>query len=160
MTRQTTMRLHQDDNVLVALEPLAASTTHHAITTTERIPRGHKLATTTLAPGDAIRKFGQIIGFAATPIAPGAWVHEHNVTLHEFDRAYHVERQPTQTKLAPASFMGFHRANNRVGTRNYLAILSTVNCAATVARHIVRQAEKTGLLDAFPNIDGIVALTH
>ncbi len=169
MTRPATMRLHPDDNVLVALEPLPphTPTTEH-ITTTERIPRGHKLATTALAPGDAIRKFGQIIGFAGHPIAPGAWVHEHNVTIHEFDRTYRVEPQPTPQPMPIATFQGYRRAggangtraNGSVGTRNYLAILSTVNCAATVARHIVRQAETSGLLDAYPNIDGIVPLTH
>jgi altronate hydrolase len=160
MTRSATMRLHDDDNVLVALEPLASGSIADGITTVERIPRGHKLATVPIAPGESIRKFGQIIGFAGTAIAPGAWVHEHNVMLHEFDRAYQVESQPAPPALPSASFQGFRRANGAAGTRNYIAILSSVNCAATVARQIVRQAEKTGLLDKFPNIDGIVPLTH
>ncbi|HQT85595.1 MAG: galactonate dehydratase [Acidiphilium sp. 37-64-53] len=160
MTRPATMRLHHDDNVLVALEPLASGSIAAGITAAERIPRGHKMASTAIAPGAPIHKFGQIIGFAGQAIAPGAWVHEHNVTLHEFDRDYQVESQPTAVVEPAASFQGFRRANGRAGTRNYIAILSSVNCAATVARQIVRQAEKTGLLDAYPNIDGIVPLTH
>ena len=160
MTRPATMRLHHDDNVLVALEPLASGSIAAGITAAERIPRGHKMASTAIAPGAPIHKFGQIIGFAGHAIAPGAWVHEHNVTLHEFDRDYQVESQPTAVVEPAASFQGFRRANGRAGTRNYIAILSSVNCAATVARQIVRQAEKTGLLDAYPNIDGIVPLTH
>lgn len=161
MTGARTMRLHAEDTVMVALEPLAPETeTSEGVTTKERIPRGHKFATRAIAQGEPIRKFGQIIGFAATAIAPGAWVHEHNVALHEFERDYTIDRQPAVTPENPVQFQGFRRANGRAGTRNYIAILSSVNCAATVARQIVRQAEKTGLLDAFPNIDGIVPLTH
>lgn len=160
MTPRLTLRLHPDDNVLVALATLAPGTALDGFATAARIPRGHKVAARAIGAGEPIRKFGQIIGFAAGPIAPGEWVHEHNVSLHEFERDYTVDEQPPIAPETPAIFQGFRRANGRTGTRNYLAILSSVNCAATVARQIVRQAERGGLLDEFPNIDGIVPLTH
>ncbi|HET9148513.1 MAG TPA: altronate dehydratase family protein [Acetobacteraceae bacterium] len=161
MTSMPFVRLNESDNVLVALEPIAASTALGAgLTASQRIPRGHKIATEAIGPGGAVRKFGQIIGFASKPIARGEWVHEHNVALHEFERDYTIEAQPARAPEPAAHFQGFRRANGRVGTRNYIAILSSVNCAATVARQIVRQAERGGLLDDYPNIDGIVPLTH
>ena len=111
-----------------------------------------------------IRKFGQIIGFASRPIAPGEWVHEHNCVVKEFARDYHfgedarpetiaaVEHQPT--------FQGFRRPNGKVGTRNYLAILTSVNCSATTARLIAREVERSGMLADYPNVDGVIALVH
>ena len=161
MTLMTTVRLHDKDNVLVALDSIPAEAPlAEGVIAKQRIPRGHKAAAEAIAPGEPIRKFGQIIGFASQPVAPGEWVHEHNVALHEFARDYTVEPQAAPALEPPATFQGFRRANGRFGTRNYVAILSSVNCAATVARQVVRQAERVGLLDDYPNIDGIVPLTH
>jgi altronate hydrolase len=156
------MQLHEDDNVLVALESLTPATRLPAgLTVPARVPRGHKIAARPIAEGEPVRKFGQIIGFAAKPIAPGEWIHEHNLALHEFDRDYTIDpAAPPAPAEAPAHFQGFRRANGAAGTRNYIGILSSVNCAATVARQIVRQAERSGLLDDYPNVDGIVPLTH
>ena len=162
MPSPSIMKLQDNDDVVVALEQLAPNTqVTETVTTTARIPRGHKIALRAIPKGEAVRKYGQIIGFAKEAIAAGDWVHEQNLDMHEFDRDYTVGKvAPVQPVNDPATFKGYVRANGQVGTRNYVAILSSVNCAATVARQIALQAEKRGLLDDFPNIDGIVALTH
>ncbi len=122
------------------------------------------MASTPISSDAPVRKFGQIIGFASRPIAPGEWVHEHNCAVKEFARDYHfgedarpelilaLEDQPT--------FQGFRRPNGKIGTRNYLAILTSVNCSATTARLIAREVERSGMLADFPNVDGVIALVH
>jgi altronate hydrolase len=130
----------------------------------ERVPRGHKIATAEIPLGDAVLKFGQIIGFASKPIAAGEWVHEHNVAVHEFSRDYHFSEGAKQEKVLPvveqATFEGYRRANGKAGTRNYLAILTSVNCSATVARLIAKEVERSGLLADYPTVDGVIALVH
>ena len=100
-------------------------------TATARVPKGHKLATTKIEEGAPILKFGQIIGFAAKPIAPGEWVHEHNVVMHDFARDYQFSEGARPEIILPpsqqATFQGYRRANGKAGTRNYLAILTSVN---------------------------------
>jgi altronate hydrolase len=122
------------------------------------------MATRPVARGEPITKFGQIIGFASQDIAPGQWVHEHNVELREFARDYQFAEGARQEPLLPvdqcATFEGYRRANGRVGTRNYLAILTSVNCSASVARFITKEIERSGLLEQFPNVDGVIALVH
>src|ERR1700719_5294510 len=83
-----TIRLHADDNVVVAVDQLLGGAAVQGVVATERVPRGHKMASAAIAQGEPVRKFGQIIGFAAKPIAPGEWVHEHNVEMHDFARDY------------------------------------------------------------------------
>ena len=88
-------------------------------------------------------------------------MHEHNIGFHAVDRDYEFEvdaRDPAP--LTGATFQGFRRANGRVGTRNYLGILTSVNCSATVARLIAREVEKSGLLDDYPEVDGVIPLVH
>lgn len=158
------VRLSEQDNVAVACVALPASTTVSAfgVVTTASIPVGHKVALAPIVRGDAIRKYGQIIGFASSDILAGDHVHVHNVTLHDFDRDYAVGQdvKPTQYVEKPATFQGYKRPNGKVGTRNYLGILTTVNCSATVARQVAAQVERSGMLANYPNIDGVVALTH
>ncbi len=159
-----TLRLHPADNVLVALDRLAPGTVVGAVTTTTQVPRGHKFANVALAEGEPVRKLGQIIGFATAAIAPGEWVHDHNVTLHDFARDYHYSEDAQPLDVLPveqrATFEGFRRANGKVGTRNYIGILTSVNCSATTARLIAKAAERSGLLDDYPTIDGIIPLVH
>ena len=159
------LRLDAADNVVVAIADLPAGTQVDGAATLRRIPRGHKVATRPIATGEPIRKFGQIIGFASQPIAPGDWVHEHNVTMGEFDRDYAFAaeaREPEGLRPGetPAFFDGFRRADGRVGTRNYIGILSSVNCSATVVDFIAAEVERLGLLADYPDIDGVVALPH
>ncbi|MGA7199314.1 MAG: altronate dehydratase family protein [Roseiarcus sp.] len=165
MTTPRALRLNALDNVIIAVDEIPAGAQPEAgVIARERIPKGHKMAVASVDAGAAVRKFGQIIGFASRPIAPGEWVHEHNCAVREFSRDYHfgedarpetiaaVENQPT--------FLGFRRKNGKVGTRNYLAILTSVNCSATTARIIAREVERSGLLADYPNVDGVIPLVH
>ena len=162
-----TLLLNPGDNVAVALSNLDAGTmTAQSIMTTKRVPKGHKFATRLIASGQPVVKFGQIIGFAKTDIAPGDWVHEHNCGIGEdhgaFKRDYDFSEGVVPVDFLPpdeqATFQGFRRANGKVGTRNYVGILTSVNCSTTVAGFIAKEIERSGILDDYPNIDGIVAL--
>ena len=159
-----TLRLGAQDNVAVALDSLAEGAHVSGVTITARVPRGHKFALVPIPDGAPILKFGQIIGFAAGNIAPGAHVHVHNVVLHDFARDYAFSADAREEVLLPeaerAHFMGFRRSNARTGTRNYLGILTSVNCSASVARFAARELERSGALDAFPGIDGVVPIVH
>ena len=137
------------------------------VTATQRIPAGHKVAVAPIPVGAPVRRYGQIIGFASAPIAPGQHVHVHNLEMGDFakDYAYGVDAQPTAYADAPATFQGIRRPDGRVATRNYIGILTSVNCSAHVAGLVAdmfRRNPLTGddpLVD-FPNVDGVVALTH
>ena len=113
---------------------------------------------------EPIRKFGQIIGFASRPIAPGEWVHEHNCAMKDFARDHRFGEDARPTAIEPIdrqpTFLGFRRDNGKVGTRNYLAILTSVNCSATSARLIAREVERSGMLADYPNVDGVIPLVH
>lgn len=164
-TLSPTIRLHPDDNVIVARETIAAETeiddSSGRFATREKIDRGHKVATVAIAEGEPIRKFGQIIGFASESITRGDWVHVHNVIRgpvemqYEFSTELHLAPKPAEFR----TFEGYRRANGKVGTRNYLGIISTVNCSATASKYAARELQQT-ILDEYENIDGIVALVH
>ncbi|WP_323845746.1 altronate dehydratase family protein [Microbulbifer magnicolonia] len=128
------------------------------------VPAMHKVAVRPIARGDAVLKYGQIIGFASSDIAAGEHVHEHNMEVgaHRPDYAY-CSQVPAIDYIDPAAracFQGYRRASGRAGTRNYLAIVSTVNCSVTVARAIAAHFNNSGMLRDFPNVDGVVALGH
>lgn len=159
------LRLAEDDNIAVAVRVIEPGTAlGGAMTAGERIPFGHKMALVPIAAGEPVRKFGQVIGFARTAIAPGNWVHEHNLAMAEFERDYRFCTEARPVNVLPtaeqATFEGFRRATGRIGTRNYIGILTSVNCSATVARFIAEEARARGLLDQYPQIDGVVAFTH
>jgi len=158
------IRLHADDNVVVAVDQVAAGSLAQGIAATERVPRGHKMASVPIATGDPVRKFGQIIGFASKSIAQGEWVHEHNVEMHEFARDYRFAEAAPKVDILPedrrATFEGFRRKDGKVGTRNYIGILTSVNCSATVARFMAEEVEHSGILADYPMIDGVIALVH
>lgn len=166
MDATASIRLSPKDNVAVVLRDIAKGQTVApvSITAREPIPRGHKLAVEPIEPGAAVVKYGQIIGFAAEHIAPGAHVHVHNVSMADFERDYAFGADATETAFVPeaarATFEGYVREDGRVGTRNYIGIVTSVNCSATVARHIAREVEKRGILDDYPNVDGIVPIVH
>jgi len=159
------LRLSDEDNIAVAVRALQPGTLLvGGVQTESRIPFGHKVALEPIAPGEAIRKFGQIIGFAKGPIRPGEWVHEHNVEMGDFERDYRFCEEARPVNILPpeeqATFQGYRRANGRVGTRNYIGILTSVNCSASVARFIAEAANRSGMLENHPDIDGVVAFTH
>jgi altronate hydrolase len=160
-----TVRLHPNDNVVTAridLLPNTAIAGEH-VACAARIPAGHKIATRPIEAGTPIVKYNQIIGFASADIAPGEHVHVHNVEMRDFDRDYAFGADVRATDYVPeserASFDGFLRANGKAGTRNFIGVLSTVNCSATVCHHVAETFPRNELA-AYPNVDGIVALTH
>jgi altronate hydrolase len=148
---------------VVALKPLAAGQSLNGLrlTAASDIPAGHKLAIQPIAPGQPVRKFNQIIGFATQPIAIGELVHSHNLVTGDFERDYAIgsDSHPTELLANPATFQGIVRPNGRVATRNYVGILTTVNCSATVARRIAAHFTPE-VLSAYPNVDGVVTITH
>jgi altronate hydrolase len=157
------IRLHPNDDVVIARGQLVGGTTliDEKVTIAGLVPPGHKVATRAIAKGQPVKRYNQIIGFASRDIAPGEHVHLHNLVMGTFDRdyAFGVDAKPTEFVTAPATFMGIVRDDGRVATRNYIGILSTVNCSATVSRGIAEHFRGAALA-AFPNVDGVVALTH
>lgn len=164
MTSPRVIRLSPDDNVVVAVDQIAQGASAAGVTASERVPRGHKMAVAPIAKDQPVKKFGQIIGFASRPIAPGEWVHEHNVTLHDFTRDYRFAEAARNDEVLPpemrATFEGYVRANGKVGTRNYIGILTSVNCSASAAKFIAEEVNRSGMLKDYPGIDGAVAFVH
>lgn len=158
--------LHPGDDVAVLGTDTPAGTAVMAagvtVVTRTAIPSGHKVALRAIAAGEPVRKYGEPIGVASVAIAPGDHVHVDNLDYRPVDRADVIPaaRPAPPRPVADRTFMGFRRANGKVGTRNYIGLLTTVNCSASVARFIAAQIEKSGVLDDHPTIDGIVALTH
>jgi altronate hydrolase len=157
-----TIRLHAEDDVVIArLEiPTGTLLTKESVRALVTIPAGHKIAVRAVAQGKPVRRYNQIIGFATRDIAAGDHVHVHNIAMGDFQRDYAFASLAKKTDFvdSPATFMGIVRADGRVATRNYIGILTSVNCSATVARMIARHFENR--LDDYPNVDGVVALTH
>ncbi len=162
-----TIRLHPDDDVVIARTQLVGGTRllDEKVTVAGLVPPGHKVATRAILTGEPVRRYNQIIGFASRDIQPGEHVHLNNLAMGNFDRdyAFGADAKPTQYVQEPATFMGIERRggvnDGKVATRNYIGILSTVNCSATVARGIADTFAREGLA-GFPNVDGVVALTH
>ncbi|SDY89301.1 altronate hydrolase [Jannaschia faecimaris] len=155
-----TIRLSQLDNVVTATRALEAGATVEDVATATLIPSGHKIATRAIPTGEPIRKYGQIIGYASVDIAPGDHVHTQNCDFAATDVDY--EFGTDLHPVPPATgdtFMGYRRDNGTVGTRNYIAIVTSVNCSATAARRI---ADAFGPEDlaAYPNVDGVCAFVH
>jgi len=165
------LRLNPADDVVIARRQLVAGTrvVSENVTVIGLVPPGHKLATRAIAAGQPVRRYNQIIGFATRDIRPGEHVHLHNLGIGAehgaFDRdyAFCADVRPTAMAPDPATFMGIVRPDGRVATRNYIAVLSSVNCSATVSRAIADQFRRDIFPDAlagYPNVDGVIALTH
>jgi altronate hydrolase len=101
MTAPRIIRLSADDNVIVAVDPIMPGAGVAGLIARERVPRGHKMAVAAIGANEPVRKYGQIIGFASRPIAPGEWVHEHNVTLHAFAREYRFSEAAKNDEVLP-----------------------------------------------------------
>lgn len=161
----SSIRLHPRDNVIVAIRALSSGEVvpdqGEALTARVAIPSGHKLAAQPIRTGEPIRKFGQVIGYATSDIFPGDWVHVHNVDRGSVDLDYCLCEDVPVTEFLPEveTFQGFRRRDGRAATRNYVAILSTVNCSATSAR-MVADRIRPELLERYPHVDGVIALTH
>ena len=161
MSSPSILRLHPDDDVAVAVRPLSAGETVEGITATTDVPAGHKIALKPVAFGGQVRKYGQVIGAATAAIAPGDWVHTQNLGIGDISARADTGVVAGVEALAnePRTFDGYLRSDGRVGTRNYLAVVTSVNCSAMVARRIAREVEAR-LGDSHPTIDGVVAITH
>jgi altronate hydrolase len=160
------VRLAPADNVAIATRHLPAGGSFtldgQTITLSGRVGLGHKIALRPIKKGEAIHKYGQIIGFASENIAPGDHVHVHNVAADEFERDYAFCRDcpPRPVAAEQRTWMGYDRGDGRYGTRNYVALISTVNCSASTSKYVSERFRAADLLRQFPNVDGVVAITH
>jgi altronate hydrolase len=165
ITSSPLIRLHAKDNILIARAPIALGQElpEFGLRVRAQVPAGHKIAARAIREGEPVVKYDTVIGFAARDLEAGEHVHTHNLRFEEFDRDPEFCADVRPVALLPeseqATFQGIVRPGGRVGTRNYIGILSSVNCSATVSRKIAewftpeRQAE-------YPNVDGVVAFTH
>jgi altronate hydrolase len=168
---QVAVHLRPEDNIAVAARNLEAGLqvdcNGSRFSLSKRVGLGHKVALKPIAKGQAVYKYGQIIGFASQDISPGDLVHVHNVAAEAFERDYAFCRDcpPPPAPAEPRYFMGYDRGPERpehfrYGTRNYIAIISTVNCSASTSKYISERVRASGMLKDFPNVDGVVAITH
>jgi altronate hydrolase len=168
MAAPVTIRLNPIDEVVIARLDLLPGTMidGEGVRAAGRVPAGHKVATRAVAAGAPVRRYGQIIGFATSDIQPGEHVHTHNLAVREFarDYAFGADVRPVEPASPQATFQGIVRSDGRVATRNFLGVLTSVNCSATVAKYVADHFRTgpmgRGLLADFPNVDGVVALVH
>ncbi|GAB4042780.1 MAG: galactarate dehydratase [Rubrivivax sp.] len=166
MVSPVLVRMHAGDNVAIVGNEggLPAGTVlPGGVVLKERVPQAHKVALADLAAGDPVRRYGAVIGHALAPIAAGQWVHEQRLRLPPA-RALHGLPMATAPRPAPAplegfSFQGYRNADGSVGTRNLLAISTTVQCVAGVL-DVALERIRRDLLPRFPNVDGVVGLEH
>ncbi|SDI35843.1 UxaA family hydrolase [Propionivibrio dicarboxylicus] len=167
MSKSSVIRLHANDDVLIATQQLVPGNSvadengADSVTVRDLIPNGHKMAAHDLKAGAPVRRYNQVIGFAKSDIQAGQHIHSHNLGMGDFERDYGIgEGVNALPKVEhPATFRGYKRPNGKVGTRNYIAVISSVNCSATVTRAIARHFTPE-ILAAFPNVDGVIALPH
>lgn len=155
------IRLHNDDNVAIALVPLSSGRKVLDVVTTSMIGAGHKIALCDVAVGHAIRRYGQIIGFATQHIRAGDHVHSHNLSVAsmELDYAVASDIRPITSAPEQRTFNGYMRSNGSAGTRNTVAVIATVNCASHTVRKIVERAKRE-LWPSYPNVTDIIVLSH
>jgi altronate hydrolase len=157
--------LHPEDNVCVTVRPLLGGTeiavAGHRLRLSAPVPAGHKIAVRPIPAGAGVLKYGQMIGHTTQDVAPGDWVHTHNVRLGDLALDYAPASQiPAPPEpICGRTFQGYRRADGKAGTRNYLAVISTVNCSATVARCVARRFD-AAVLRNFPHVDGVLAFRH
>ncbi len=159
------VRLHPNDNILIAkigVEPGTTVTLGDAMfATQDRIDLGHKMAVRPIPAGDPVRKFGQLIGYATEDIAAGDWIHSHNLSVGELnlDYAFSTDVPADPEPITDRTFLGYRRKDGRAATRNYVGIVSTVNCSATTSKYAARRVTDQILAD-YPHVDGVIPLVH
>lgn len=157
--------LHREDNICVAARQLEDGSQIVAddrkITVNGPVQLGHKIAVVRIPRGQRVVKYGQAIGVATEDIGPGDWVHTHNLSNEDLELDYAPATQipPPPVPITDRSFLGYRRANGKAGTRNYIAVISTVNCSASVCKFVAQRFDRTLLRD-HPNVDGVIALKH
>ncbi len=158
------LKLHPNDNVLIALVDLnlGAVFKDMGLVLNGDVPRGHKIALKDIAAGEQVIRYGSVIGQATKNIQVGDHVHSQNLGMA--DHSQHVTVGSHAVDMVnldqERTFNGYWRRSGKVGTRNYIGILTSVNCSGSVANFIAEAGLKTGMLDDFPNIDGIVPIVH
>ncbi len=163
---QVAVHLRPEDNIAVASRtlPVGAQLQYDGQTLSVNRPigMGHKVALRAIRKGEPVYKYGQIIGFAGQDIAAGDHVHVHNVAADAFERDYAFCRDcpPPPAPAEPRFFQGYDRGDGRFGTRNTIAVISTVNCSASTSKYISEKVRARGLLRSYPTVDGVVAITH
>jgi altronate hydrolase/galactarate dehydratase len=164
LSTSATIRLHPSDNVVIALADLAAGTVlpELGLPLAAPVPRGHKIAVAPIPAGDNVIRYGQIIGAATQPIPAGDHVHSHNLGMgaHDTDYAFGTDLRPLPPVTGARHFLGYRRPDGQVGTRNYLGVLTSVNCSGSVARFIAEACEREPWLRDNPAIDGVVPIVH
>lgn len=158
-------KLHPNDNVAIARNAIAKGTVlaeFANLVVTADVPAAHKVALAPVALGEPVLRYGQIIGFTTQPVWPGEHVHTHNLAMGSFKRdyAFGEDARVPAPPATPATFKGFVRADGRVATRNYIGVVSTVNCSATVTKLVVEHFSKSDALKDYPFVDGVVPITH
>ncbi len=163
MEKPQAVRIHPDDNVAVAVGPLHEGTEVTVdgarVVLAEDIPAGHKLALVPLAAGEAVVKYGFVVGEATAPVAAGTWVHSHNLRTRlsgTLDYRYQPVQRSGASSIDIPTFQGYRRANGRVGTRNEVWIVNTVGCVNTAAERIARVASERFA----GRVDGVHAFSH
>jgi len=166
MSTPQILNLHDNDNIAVALRQIESGETlaPSNLVAKDKVPSGHKISLRSISSGQEITKYGRVIGVATQDIPQGAHVHVHNVAMTSFHRDEEYGRNARATEILPvserATFNGYRRANGAVGTRNYVGIVTSVNCSASAAKLLAREAERSGLLEKYPGVDGIVPIVH
>jgi len=155
------LTLDPSDTVAVAREALEPGAIVDGLEIRDPVPRGHKVALRDVAEGEPVLKYAQMIGVASEPIAAGAHVHTHNLAFRPVAGryAFGTNLRPAEPAARQDTFMGYRRENGSVGTRNYIAIVTSVNCSATAARMIAAHFTPEKLAD-YPNVDGVAAFVH
>ncbi|MBV32494.1 MAG: galactonate dehydratase [Porticoccaceae bacterium] len=166
LTIASVLRLHPIDNIVIALRDILAGEliSNHGVTVhaPSAVPKGHKIASAPISEGQNILRYGQVIGQASSVILPGEHIHTHNLAMVDKEKKYlfATSNAPLSKIEHDRTFLGYVRADGKVGTRNYIGLLTSVNCSGSVVRFIADAAERRGLLNDFHNIDGIVPLVH
>ena len=162
----TVIRIKEADNVAVAVHDLpAGAQVLPGLIALDPIPQAHKIALTDIPAGGEIVRYGVVLGYAKSDIPAGSWINEHMLTLPQSPS---VDDMPWGTALVKpedlpqpprTTWMGYRNKTGPAGTRNLLGIVTTVQCAAGVVKAAVERI-KAQLLPKYPNVDGVVAVTH
>ena len=160
------LRLQSEDQVGVlkktVKEGSKLSDEAGVVTVSSTIPAGHKIALHSIAEGEPVRKYGQIIGFALKDISPGEHVHSHNLVCQDYERehSFCADYQPTEfyPESMRRTFQGYSRPGGRAGTRNYVAVISNVNCSNSVSRYVAEKFREADFQKQYPGVDGVIAL--
>lgn len=157
------IRLNPKDSVAIARHPISkGSDIGNNITTLDDIPAAHKVALMDIKKGSDVIKYGQVIGMASQDIKAGKHVHLQNLAMEMVKKDYAFSKdvkeitKPTESR----TFMGIRRKNGKAATRNYIGVISTVNCSATVVKKVAQHFQNSGILAKYPNIDGVMPISH